>query len=38
VQVESPEAAARIVNGLRRAGVLIGFAGRNTDVREIRAL
>ena len=36
VQVESREATARIVNGLRRAGVLIGSAGRNVDVLKIR--
>jgi len=36
VQVESRETAARIVNGLRRAGVLIGSAGRNVDVLKIR--
>jgi len=36
VQVESREATARIVNGLRRAGVLTGSAGRNVDVLKIR--
>jgi len=36
VQVESREATARIVNDLRRAGVLIGSAGRNVDVLKIR--
>ncbi len=36
VQVESREATSRIVNGLRRAGVLIGSAGRNVDVLKIR--
>jgi 4-aminobutyrate aminotransferase-like enzyme len=36
VQVESREATTRIVNALRRAGVLIGSAGRNADVLKIR--
>ena len=36
VQVESRETTARIVNSLRRAGVLIGSAGRNVDVLKIR--
>ena len=36
VQVESRETTTRIVNGLRRAGVLIGSAGRNADVLKIR--
>jgi len=36
VQLESRELAARVVNGLRRSGVLIGSAGRNADTLKIR--
>ncbi|HEY1213977.1 MAG TPA: aminotransferase class III-fold pyridoxal phosphate-dependent enzyme, partial [Bryobacteraceae bacterium] len=36
VQTPSREVAARIVNDLRRSGVLIGSAGRNADVLKIR--
>lgn len=36
VQLDSRERAARAVNDLRREGVLIGSAGRNTDVLKIR--
>lgn len=34
--MQSLEVASRVVNGLRRAGVLIGSAGRNVDVLKIR--
>lgn len=36
VQVDSRDLAARLVNGLRREGVLIGAAGLNADVLKIR--
>ena len=36
VQLDSRELTARVVNGLRREGVLIGSAGRNVDVLKIR--
>ena len=36
VQMESRELTARVVNDLRREGVLIGSAGRNADVLKIR--
>jgi 4-aminobutyrate aminotransferase-like enzyme len=36
VQTQSRELAARMVNGLRQEGVLIGAAGRNADVLKIR--
>jgi|SRR5579872_564171 len=36
VQMQSRELTARVVNGLRRDGVLIGSAGRNGDVLKIR--
>lgn len=36
VQISSREETARIVNGLRDEGVLIGSAGRNGDVLKIR--
>ena len=36
VQLTSKELTTRVVNGLRRAGVLIGAAGRNADVLKIR--
>jgi 4-aminobutyrate aminotransferase-like enzyme len=36
VQVESRETSTRIVNGLRRSGVLIGSSGRNADTLKIR--
>ncbi len=36
VQMESRELTTRVVNDLRRAGVLIGSAGRNADVLKIR--
>ncbi|MEP7245600.1 MAG: aspartate aminotransferase family protein [Gammaproteobacteria bacterium] len=36
VQIESREETLRIVNGLRRAGVLINSAGRNQDALKIR--
>lgn len=35
-RLDSRKEAARIVNGLRREGVLIGSAGRNADVLKIR--
>lgn len=36
VQMDSREHTTHVVNGLRRAGVLIGSAGRNADVLKIR--
>lgn len=36
VQLDSRDLAARVVNDLRREGVLIGSAGRNADVLKIR--
>lgn len=36
VQLDSREFTARVVNDLRREGVLIGSAGRNADVLKIR--
>jgi 4-aminobutyrate aminotransferase-like enzyme len=36
VQLASPELATRVVNGLRREGVLIGSAGRRNDALKIR--
>jgi len=35
-KLNSRQEAARIINGLRREGVLIGSAGRNADVLKIR--
>jgi 4-aminobutyrate aminotransferase-like enzyme len=36
VQMTSKEVTTRVVNNLRRAGVLIGAAGRNSDALKIR--
>ena len=36
VQMASKEVTTRVVNDLRRAGVLIGAAGRNGDALKIR--
>jgi len=36
VQMDSRETTGRVVNGMRREGVLIGSAGRNVDTLKIR--